>query len=201
MKIICVERNYNLTETNHNHLKNPIFSFKPDVSLLRNNAPFFIPDFSSDISCQVELVYRICKVGKNISKQFAHRYYDSVSLGVNFTARDLQNKCIKEGLPWEMAKAFDNSAAISKFIPKYEFDNLKEIYFSLNKNGETVQQGCSKDMNFTIEDIIAYVSKFVTLKTGDLIYTGNTSLVGPLKINDHLEGFIGDIKMIDFFIR
>lgn len=203
MKIICVARNYplHIKEMNHNTSKEPTFFFKPDVSLLRNNEPFFIPDFSKNIHHEIELVYRICKVGKNIHPRFAHRYYDAIALGVDFTARDLQEKCIKEGLPWEMAKAFDNAAAISSFIPKHEFDNLNNINFSLNINDKTVQKGFSKDMIFNIEDIIVFVSKFVTLKTGDLIYTGTPQGVGPVNINDHLEGFIEDKKMLDFYIR
>ncbi|MGQ9846856.1 MAG: fumarylacetoacetate hydrolase family protein [Bacteroidales bacterium] len=203
MKIICVARNYHLhiKEMMHDIPKEPIFFFKPDVSLLRKNKPFFIPEFSKNIHHEIELVYRICKVGKNISPRFAHRYYDAIALGIDFTARDLQERCIKEGLPWEMAKAFDNAAAISDFIPKNEFENLKHIHFSLMINQKTVQQGISSDMIFSIEDIISYVSKFITLKTGDLIYTGTPAGVGQVKIGDHLEGYIEKQKMLDFYIR
>ncbi|HOU98176.1 MAG TPA: fumarylacetoacetate hydrolase family protein [Bacteroidales bacterium] len=203
MKIICVARNYHLhiKELNHETPKEPTFFFKPDVSLLRNNEPFFIPEFSKNIHHEIELVYRICKVGKTISPRFAHRYYDAIALGVDFTARDLQEKCIKEGLPWEMAKAFDNAAAISTFIPKTEFENLNKIHFSLKINGNIVQQGVSSDMIFNIDEIIAHVSNFVTLKTGDLIYTGTPAGVGPVNIGDILEGFIEDKKMLHFKIR
>jgi len=203
MKIICVARNYHLhiKELNHRVPQEPTFFFKPDVSLLRNNEPFFIPDFSTNIHHEIELVYRICKVGKNISPRFAHRYYDAIALGVDFTARDLQERCIKEGLPWEMAKAFDNAAAISPFIPKEHFNNLNNIRFSLNINGNVVQQGNSSDMIFNVETIITHVSKFITLKTGDLIYTGTPEGVGSVNVNDHLEGYIEDKKMLDFYIR
>jgi len=203
MKIICVARNYHLhiLELNHQIPKEPTFFFKPDVSLLRNNEPFFIPNFSNNVHHEIELVYRICKVGKNISPRFAHRYYDAIALGVDFTARDLQERCIKEGLPWEMAKSFDNAAAISAFIPKENFTNLNNIRFSLTINGQIVQQGISSEMIFKVETIITHVSKFVTLKTGDLIYTGTPAGVGPVKINDHLEGYIEDKKMLDFYIR
>lgn len=203
MKIICVARNYHLhiKEMMNEIPTEPTFFFKPDVSLLRNNEPFFIPEFSKNIHHEIELVYRICKVGKSISPRFAHRYYDAIALGVDFTARDLQERCIKEGLPWEMAKAFDNAAAISTFIPKNEFENLNKIYFSLKINEKTVQQGISSDMIFSIEDVIAHVSNFITLKTGDLIYTGTPAGVGPVKIGDHLEGYIEKQKMLDFYIR
>lgn len=203
MKIICVARNYHLhiKEMMQDIPKEPIFFFKPDVSLLRNNEPFFIPKFSSNIHYEVELVYRICKVGKTISPRFAHRYYDAIALGIDFTARDLQERCIKEGLPWEISKAFDNAAAISTFIPKNEFENLNKIHFSLKINEKTVQQGISSDMIFSIEDVIAYVSNFITLKTGDLIYTGTPAGVGPVKIGDHLQGYIEKQKILDFYIR
>lgn len=203
MKIICVARNYHLhiKEMMNEIPTEPTFFFKPDVSLLRNNEPFFIPEFSTNIHHEIELVYRICKVGKSISTRFAHRYYDAIALGVDFTARDLQERCIKEGLPWEMAKAFDNAAAISTFIPKNEFKNLNNIQFSLKINQKTVQQGISSDMIFSIEDVIAHVSNFITLKTGDLIYTGTPAGVGPVKIGDHLEGYIENQKMLDFYIR
>lgn len=203
MKIICVARNYHLhiKEMMNEIPTEPTFFFKPDVSLLRNNEPFFIPEFSKNIHHEIELVYRICKVGKSISARFAHRYYDAIALGIDFTARDLQERCIKEGLPWEMAKAFDNAAAISTFIPKNEFKNLNKIHFSLKINEKTVQQGISSDMIFSIEDVIAHVSNFITLKTGDLIYTGTPAGVGHVKIGDHLEGYIEKQKMLDFYIR
>lgn len=203
MKIICVARNYHLhiKEMMHETPIEPIFFLKPDVSLLRNNEPFFIPKFSTNIHYEIELVYRICKVGKSISPRFAHRYYDAIALGVDFTARDLQERCIKEGLPWEMAKAFDNAAAISNFIPKNEFENLNNIHFSLKINNKTVQQGISSEMIYNVENIISHVSNFITLKTGDLIYTGTPAGVGPVKIGDHLEGYIEKQKMLDFYIH
>ncbi len=203
MKIICIVRNYtsHIKEMNNDVPTEPVFFFKPDVALLRNNEPFFIPDFSNNIHYEVELVYRICKVGKNINKRFAHRYYNAIALGIDFTARDLQEKCIKNGLPWEMCKAFDNAAAISPFIPKDEFINLKNISFRLDINGNTVQKGNSSEMIFPIDDIIVHVSKFVTLKTGDLIYSGTPAGIGRVNINDHLEGYIENQKMLDFFIK
>jgi len=203
MKIICVGRNYaeHAKELKNDIPSEPVIFFKPDSSILRNNQPFFIPSFSKNLHYEVEVVFKICKVGKSISKKFAHRYYDSIGIGIDFTARDLQEKCRAKGLPWEISKAFDSSAAISRFIPKTDIDNLGKLHFSLVKNNEVVQQGNTSDMIFHIDEIIAYVSQFVTLKTGDLIYTGTPAGVGPVKIGDHLQAYIEDRKMMDFYIR
>ena len=197
MKIICIGRNY------ANHAKemkaeipsNPMFFMKPDLALLRPGSPFFYPDFTKDIHFECELVVKINRVGKNIAEKFAHKYYDEVGLGIDFTARDLQQICKEKGHPWEIAKSFESSAPISKdFIRKEELD-LTNLNFSLNQNGKCVQSGNTSDMIFSIDQIIAYVSRFMTLKKGDLIYTGTPEGVGPIAINDELKGFIGEREM------
>ena len=174
---------------------------KPDSSLLTQNKPFFYPSFSKNIHHEIEIVLKICKLGKNIQEKFAHTYYNEIGLGIDFTARDLQFEAMKAGYPWEIAKAFDNAAVISKFIPKSEFDDLKNIEFSLNINGKQIQIGNTKDLVFYFDELIAYISQFVTLKIGDLIYTGTPHGVGPIQINDHLEGYIADTKLLDFRIK
>lgn len=202
MKILAVGWNYldHNKELNQGNLpKQPVIFMKPETSLLRDNKPFFLPDFSSRIDYETEIVLRISKMGKNISEKFADRYYDAIGLGIDFTARDLQNEFKANGTPWELCKAFDNSAPISQFLPKEDF-NLSDLNFSLNINGETVQKGNTKDMIFSPEKIISFVSRFFTLKTGDLIFTGTPVGVGPVKIGDHLEGFIEDQKLLDFSI-
>jgi 2-keto-4-pentenoate hydratase/2-oxohepta-3-ene-1,7-dioic acid hydratase in catechol pathway len=202
MKILAVGWNYldHNKELNQGNLpKQPVIFMKPETSLLRDNKPFFLPDFSSQIDYETEIVLRISKMGKNISEKFADRYYDAIGLGIDFTARDLQNEFKANGTPWELCKAFDNSAPISQFLPKENF-NLSNLNFSLNINGETVQRGNTKDMIFSPEKIISFVSRFFTLKTGDLIFTGTPVGVGPVKIGDHLEGFIEDQKLLDFSI-
>lgn len=202
MKILAVGWNYldHNKELNQGNLpKQPVIFMKPETSLLRDNKPFFLPDFSSQIDYETEIVLRISKMGKNISEKFADRYYDAIGLGIDFTARDLQNEFKANGTPWELCKAFDNSAPISQFLPKEDF-NLSNLNFSLNINGETVQKGNTKDMIFSLEKIISFVSRFFTLKTGDLIFTGTPVGVGPVKIGDHLEGFIEDQKLLDFSI-
>ena len=203
MKIICIGRNYvdHAKELNNPLPEEPIFFLKPDSSLLRRNRPFFYPDFSSDIHYEVELVYKICKVGKNINKKFAHTYYNQVGIGIDFTARDLQRKSKEKGLPWAIAKGFDNAAPISPFMNISEFTDLKNIHFRLENNGEVVQQGCSSDMIFSIDSLIAYMSIFMTLKTGDLIFTGTPAGVGPIQINDSLEAFIEDRQMLKCKIK
>ena len=203
MKIICVGWNYpdhNL-EMKHETVSEPVIFMKPDSALLRENKPFFIPDFSKQVEYEVELVVRINRLGKNISEKFASRYYEEVALGVDFTARDLQQRQRALGAPWEIAKAFDNSAVISDFIPLSTLANAEGISFSLSKNGVEVQRGNTRDMLFSVNQIIAYVSQFFTLKIGDLIYTGTPSGVGPVAIGDHLEGFIEGNKMFDFFVK
>jgi acylpyruvate hydrolase len=204
MKIICIGRNYS---EHAKELKNevptePVYFMKPDSALLLRNRPFYIPDFSNEIHHEVELVVKIGRLGKNIQEKFAHRYYDEISLGVDFTARDIQRTCKAKGLPWEKAKGFDSSAVLSQiFIPKTDLGDVQNIAFSMKKNGEVVQDGNSSDMLFSIDAIIAYVSRFMTLKMGDLIYTGTPAGVGPVAIGDRLEGFIGDKQMFDFQIK
>jgi len=203
MKIICIGRNYvkHIEELNSERPDEPVIFLKPDSSILRKNRPFFIPDFSNDLHHEVELVIKIDKVGKSISRKYANRYYSSVGLGIDFTARDLQNKLKDKGLPWEKSKAFDFSAAIGNdFVPLKELDT-KNIRFSLDINGETRQTGESSHMIFQFDELIEHISKFFTLKTGDLIYTGTPAGVGPVKINDRLEGFIEDRKIFDFLIK
>ncbi|MFZ9028696.1 MAG: fumarylacetoacetate hydrolase family protein [Crocinitomicaceae bacterium] len=202
MKIICIGRNYadHAKEMNSPVPSSPMFFMKPDTALLKDGNDFYHPDFSDDIHYECELVVKINKVGKNIQKKFAHKYYDQVSLGLDFTARDLQSKCKEKGHPWEIAKAFDNSAAIST-----QFVSIKElpeqITFDLTKNGETVQQGTTADMIFSIDQLIAHVSKFITLKVGDLIYTGTPAGVGSIKIGDKLIGSLEGNKMFEFEVK
>jgi acylpyruvate hydrolase len=203
MKIICIGRNYaeHAIEMNSPKPKQPVFFLKPDSAILPKRNPFFIPDFTQNLHYECELVFRINKLGKNISKKFAHTYYDEIGLGIDFTARDLQDQCKEKSLPWEIAKAFDNSAVISEnFIDKSAFD-LNNVSFSLLKNGQIVQHGNSKDMLFNIDEIIVYISQFMTLKIGDLIYTGTPAGVGPVKINDVLTGYIGETKMYEVKIK
>ena len=203
MKIICVGWNYpdHNTEMKHESVGEPLIFMKPDSALLRENNPFFIPDFSKQVEYEVELVVRINRLGKNISEKFASRYYEEVALGVDFTARDLQQRQRALGAPWEIAKAFDNSAVISDFIPLSTLANAEGISFSLSKNGVEVQRGNTRDMLFSVNQIIAYVSRFFTLKIGDLIYTGTPAGVGSVVIGDHLEGFIEGNKMLNFFVK
>ncbi|MBO7607077.1 MAG: fumarylacetoacetate hydrolase family protein [Paludibacteraceae bacterium] len=200
MKILAVGWNYadHCKELNPTKLpKHPVIFMKPETALLKDNKPFYLPDFSERIDYECELVVRISKMGKNISRKFASRYYDEIGLGIDFTARDLQNGFKAAGAPWEICKGFDNSAPVSEFISKEGYD-INNLNFSLKKNGETVQQGNTSDMIFSVDEIIEYVSKFFTLKTGDIIFTGTPVGVGPVKINDHLEGFIEDKMMFHF---
>lgn len=182
-------------------LTEPTIFMKSDSSLLKDGKPFFIPDFSSEIHYETELVVKIDRLGKNIAERFAHRYYSEVTVGIDFTARDLQRRLRKQGLPWEISKAFDNSAVIGTFIPLEEAGNVNQLSFHLNMNGKTVQQGNTADMLFSVDQIIAYVSRFFTLKIGDLIYTGTPVGVGPVSIGDHLEGYLGERKLLDFHVR
>ncbi len=203
MKIICIGRNYvnHAKELNNPVPEIPVWFMKPQTSLLTKNKDFFHPEFSQEIHFETELVYRINKVGKYIEKKFAHTYYDAIGIGFDFTARDLQSEFKAKGLPWEPAKSFDGSAPISEFIPIAEFKNTKEIKFSMKKNGELTQQGISSDMLFPIDKIIEYVSQFITLKIGDLIYTGTPAGVGPIEVGDTLEAFIGDKLMLTTKIK
>lgn len=203
MKIICVGKNYlkHIQELDRQRPTEPVFFLKPDSSIIIRNRPFFLPDFSEEIHHEVELLFRICKVGKCIQPKFAHTYYDAIGLGIDFTARDLQRKCVAEGNPWEIAKAFDGSAVISKFVEKEHFGDLKNLDFKLLLNDQCVQHGNSKDMLFSIDDIICHVSRFMTLKIGDIIFTGTPEGVGKVAINDRLQGFIGEEKFLDFKIK
>ncbi|MBI1837271.1 MAG: fumarylacetoacetate hydrolase family protein [Flavobacteriia bacterium] len=203
MKVICIGRNYadHVKEMNAELPSVPVFFLKPDSSILRDGSPFFYPDFTKDLHYECEIVVKINKLGKNISEKFAHTYYDEIGLGIDFTARDLQGEAKAKGLPWEIGKAFDNSAFISKkWINKADLD-LENISFSLTQNGTTVQNGSTSDLIFSFDKIIAYISQFVTLKIGDLIYTGTPSGVGPIQIGDQLEGFIGEKKMYTLNIK
>ncbi|MDL2223297.1 fumarylacetoacetate hydrolase family protein [Bacteroidales bacterium OttesenSCG-928-M11] len=205
MKIICIGMNYashNKELQNSLVHKEPVVFLKPDSSLLKDGKPFYIPDYSEDIQYETEVVVRINRLGKNIAKRFAHRYYKEVTVGIDITARDLQEKLRADGLPWEICKAFDNSAAIGNFISLDELaEDVNNISFSLNINEKEVQSGNTKDQLFTIDEIIAYVSRFFTLKIGDLIFTGTPVGVGKLNINDRLEGFICNKKVLDFKIK
>ncbi len=203
MKIICIGRNYvaHAKELNNDVPTEPVFFMKPDTALLRDNDPFYFPDFTKDLHYECEVVVKINKVGKNIQEKFASKYYSEVTLGIDFTARDLQTKAKENGLPWEMAKAFEHSAPISSVFINKEGLDLNQLEFHLNLNGATVQQGNTQDWIFNVDKIIAYISQFMTLKTGDLIFTGTPSGVGSVKIGDHLEGFIGTQKMFDFEIK
>lgn len=203
MKIICIGRNYkeHAKEFDNPVPEKPIFFLKPQSALLLKNRPFFYPDYSNDIQYETELVIKICKLGKNIQEKFANTYYNEIGIGIDFTARDLQRECKAKGLPWEISKAFDYSAPISSFISKSDFYDINNLDFYLNINSKLVQKGNSSDMIFTFDRIISYVSKFLTLKTGDLIFTGTPAGVGSVKINDLLEVYLEDKKMLNFRIK
>ena len=204
MKIICIGRNFSehAEELGNKKPSEPVIFLKPDTALLRNNDPFFIPDFSTEIHHEVEIEVKINRLGKNIQPKFAHKYYSEIGLGIDFTARDLQFKLSDEGLPWEKAKAFDSSAVISKkFMVKSELGDLENLTFRLEKNGQKVQEGNTNKMIFNIEEIICYVSKFFTLKIGDLIYTGTPSGVGKVSINDELTGYLKNNKLFNFKVK
>lgn len=203
MKILAIGQNYteHNKELNSKHPTEPVVFMKPDSALLKSNKPFYLPDFSEDLHYETELIIKINRLGKNIAPQFAQRYFTEIGLGVDFTARDLQRKLKANGHPWEVAKAFDNSAVIGGFIPAEELGDIHQIEFRLDLNGVTVQQGNSKDMIFPIEELIAHVSKYFTLKIGDILFTGTPAGVGPVKVGDRLEGYIFDKKMFDFKIK
>lgn len=203
MKIICIGRNYknHVNELNNIVPTEPVIFLKPDTSIILKKQPFFIPDFSNDIHHEVEVIVKINRVGKYISKEFAHKYYDKIGLGIDFTARDIQQNQKQFGLPWEKAKAFDGSALIGKWVNKTSFDDINDINFSLMKNNELVQQGNTSQMLWDIDSIIAYVSSFFTLKIGDIIFTGTPSGVGAVKENDKLKGFINGDEFFDLKIR
>jgi acylpyruvate hydrolase len=203
MKIVAIGRNYadHIAELQNEVPDEPVIFFKPDTAILRNNEPFYYPEYSQDIHHEVELILRISREGKNIDKKFAHKYYDAIGLGIDFTARDLQAKAKAKGLPWTLAKGFNGSAPISEFLPLEGFENLQDINFKLDVNGATRQQGNSKMMLNTFDDIIAYISRFITLKKGDIIFTGTPEGVGPVQIGDRLEGYVEDKKLLDFEIK
>ncbi len=203
MKIICIGHNYpaHTKEMNAAVPAEPVFFLKPDTSLIRDNQPFYYPTFSKEIHHEVELVLKINKAGKNIQTQFANKYYDEIGIGIDFTARDLQAECKKKGLPWEKAKAFDGAAPIGNFINKKQFADVNNINFHLAVNGSIVQKGNSKDLQFSFDAIIAHVSIFFTLKTGDLIFTGTPVGVGPVNIGDKLEAYIEEQKLLDFEVK
>ena len=203
MKIICIGLNYmdHIREMNNPIPEVPVFFLKPDTSLIRNNNPFFYPEFTNDLQYELEVVLKVNRLGRNISEKFAHRYFNEIGLGLDFTARDLQRICKDKGMPWEMAKAFDGSAPISDFITKDQFENLNNLQFKLEKNDELVQNGNTKNMVFNFDRIISYVSKFITLRTGDLIFTGTPVGVGPVKIGDRLKAYLENKVMLDFFIK
>ena len=203
MKIICIGRNYaeHAKELSNAVPSEPVFFMKPDTALLRDGEAFYHPDFSNDIHHEIEVVVKINKVGKHIAEEFAHKYYDEIGLGIDFTARDIQSKCKEKGLPWEKAKAFDGSAPIGKFISKNELLPLNNLPFELKINRQSRQVGNTKDMIFSIDKIIAYVSQFVTLKVGDLIYTGTPEGVSAIKIGDKLQGFLNKQLVLEFEVK
>ena len=203
MKIICIGQNYeeHIKELGWPRPEEPLIFMKPDSAVLPKKNPFIIPTFSNDVHYEVEVLVKINKVGKYIGERFAHKYYDEIGLGIDFTARDLQTKLKKAGQPWEKAKGFDGSAVISPFFPKEKFLDLNNINFSLEQNGEKVQVGNTSDMIFKIDEIIAYVSQFFTLKKGDVIFTGTPVGVGPVSKDDVLSGFLEDEKVIDIKIK
>ena len=203
MKIICIGRNYSdhAKEMKSELPSKPIFFLKPDTALLPKKMPFFFPEFTKDLHHELELVVRISRLGKHIPVERAHTYYDEVGLGIDFTARDLQAECKAKGLPWEIAKAFEHSAPVSENFISLDKMNLADTSFELKKNGNTVQVGHVQDMIFSIDQIIAYVSQFMTLKIGDLIFTGTPAGVGPVQIGDTLEGFLNGERLLEVKIK
>ena len=203
MKIICIGLNYkkHIEELKLEVSPDPVFFLKPESSLLRSGKDFYLPNFSNDIQHEIELVLRINRLGKHIQAKFAHRYYDAITIGLDLTARDLQNYCRQKELPWEIAKSFDGSAVISNFIPVNNITDINDINFSLYKNDKLVQSGNTSDMLFGFDRIIEYVSKFMTLKIGDLIYTGTPSGVGKLEVGDNLRGILNDKEILNLKIK
>lgn len=205
MKIFAVGLNYpqHNKELNETLYKGevPVIFTKADSSLLKDGKPFFVPDDMGRIDYETEIVARICRLGKAIPARFAHRYYDAVTVGIDFTARELQAELRKKGLPWEMCKGFDGAAAIGEWVSVEKFRDVQALQFHLDINGKTVQEGRTSDMLFKIDEIIEYISKYFTLKTGDIIYTGTPVGVGPVNIDDHLTGYIEDRKVLEFNIK
>ncbi len=202
MKIFAVGMNY--LEHNkelHGSLfkpEEPVIFTKADSAVLKDHKPFFIPDHMGRIDYETEIVVRISKLGKNISERFAHRYYDAVTVGIDFTARELQKKLRSEGKPWDLCKGFDGSAALGEWVSIEKFRDIQAVHFHLDINGNTVQEGCTSDMLYRVDQLIAYISQYFTLKTGDILYTGTPAGVGPVHIDDHLEGYIEDRKVLEF---
>jgi 2-keto-4-pentenoate hydratase/2-oxohepta-3-ene-1,7-dioic acid hydratase in catechol pathway len=203
MKIICIGLNYrkHATEMGWTFPEEPVVFLKPDSSILKNNKPFFLPHFSDNIHYEVEVVIKICKLGKGISAKFAYRYFDEVTVGIDITARDLQGRLAKAGMPWEISKCFDGSAPVGNFIPVKSIKDVNHLDFRLEINNKIVQNGNTSDMIFGFSEIIEYVSKFFTLKTGDLIFSGTPSGVGQLNRNDNLVAYIGETPLLDFMIK
>jgi acylpyruvate hydrolase len=203
MKIVCIGRNYaeHAKELNNPVPTEPLFFIKPDSAILRNNDPFYLPDFSDDIHYEAEIYVRIHKKGKNIDEKYALKYYAEIGIGIDLTARDVQQRCKEKGLPWEKAKGFDGSAPLSETVPLSDFKDIQDIRFELHLNGEVVQQGWTGDMIFPVNRIIAEASKYFMLKIGDLIFTGTPAGVGRLKAGDRLEAFIEGRKLLDFAVR
>lgn len=202
MKIIAIGRNYadHIAELNNERPSEPVIFMKPDTAVLRNNAPFYYPSFSKDIHYEVEVLLKINREGKFIDEKFAHKYYDDIGIGVDFTARDIQTRCKEKGLPWEKAKGFNGSAPISEFLPKADYD-LSNLDFSLKKNGEAVQKGNTSLMLYSFDQIIAYVSQFFTLKKGDIIFSGTPAGVGPIVVGDTLEAYIENKLLLEVEIK
>ena len=203
MKFICIGRNYvdHIEELNNPRPDEPIIFLKPDSALLIKDQPFFIPEFSQDIPHEVEILVKINKIGKHIDRKFAHKYYDEIGLGIDFTARDLQKKLKDQGLPWERAKSFDGAAVVGNWLPKEQFENIDDIGFSLTKNGDVVQQGNTSLMLWKIDEIIEFVSKYFTLKIGDVIFTGTPKGVSKVVANDTLEGYVGKTQLLSIKIK
>ena len=197
MKIICVGRNYveHAKELNNAVPKEPVLFLKPETAIIHKKQPFFIPDHSNNVHHEIELVVKINRLGKHIRKEFAHKYYSEITVGIDFTARDVQQKCKEKGLPWEIAKAFDGSAAVGKFVDKSQFNSVNNLRFNLDINNNTVQSGNTKDMLFSIDELISYISTFFTLKIGDLIFTGTPSGVSQVHKNDCLNLYLEGVKL------
>ncbi len=203
MKVIAIGRNYvaHAQELNNPVPEKPVIFLKPDTAILKDNKDFYMPEFSNDVHYEVEIVLRVCKEGKHVNQKFASSYYDAIGLGIDFTARDIQNIHKQKGLPWELAKAFDHSAPVSEFISKADFEDVYNIDFILQKNGQEVQHGNTNRLIFSFETIISFVSQYITLRKGDLIFTGTPEGVGQVRAGERLEGFIGEKKMLDFQIK
>lgn len=203
MKIICVGRNYteHIKELDNVVPDEPILFLKPDSAILLKKQPFYIPEFTNEVHHEVEVLVKINRIGKHIDRKFAYKYYDEIGLGIDFTARDLQKKLKSDGLPWEKAKAFDGSAVIGNFISKNEIEDIDDLPFSLKRNGEVVQQGSTKQMMWKIDALIENISKYFTLKIGDVIFTGTPSGVGPVSVDDVLQGYIEDKEMFSIKIK